>query len=145
MAERPEALSCLPTGLRNVQPLLRSSIPRPTHSALIVATDFPVSRTEDIRLFAKTSGETSLKMWPVAKHLRIRPRPRIRFGKTRLILTQCLLTDFEGISPRLLAYFLSVKTLRLQSANKTNDAFLKIHTCGPTSRNISGILAATTT
>jgi hypothetical protein len=44
-----------------IQPL-RLLILHRTHSALMAATDLPVSMAEDIRLFAKTSGATSLKM-----------------------------------------------------------------------------------
>jgi hypothetical protein len=56
-----------------------------THSALMAATDLPVSMAEDIRLFAKTSGDTSLKMWLVARYRRTRPETHIINLKPHLI------------------------------------------------------------
>ena len=38
-----------------------------THLAVMSLTDFPVSRHDETRLFAKISGATSLNMWFVAR------------------------------------------------------------------------------
>jgi hypothetical protein len=67
-AGSPDVLSCFPTGLRQIQALVRSLILYWTHSAWRVATDLPVSKTEDMQLFTKISRETSLKMWLVARY-----------------------------------------------------------------------------
>ena len=49
---------------------------RTTDLSRRVLTDFPVSKQEEIRLLANTSGATSTKMWLVASTRRIRARCR---------------------------------------------------------------------
>lgn len=48
-----------------------------THSDCISATLFPVSKTDEIRLFAKTSGETSVSRCSVARSRRALASDRI--------------------------------------------------------------------
>ena len=43
------------------------------HASRSWATDLPVSMYEDARLFAKTSGATSRRQWPVASRRRMWP------------------------------------------------------------------------
>ena len=73
MAARPDVFWYLLIGLKKAQRIVKPQTAYKTYSALRIATDLPVSMADDKRLFANTSGDTSLKIWLVARYRRMRP------------------------------------------------------------------------
>ena len=73
------------------------------------STDFPVSKTEDRRLLANTSGDTSMNIWFVASKRRMRAG-NIDKGKLIKPLRQEH-TQFPGVNVSRLGNFTSVFSL----------------------------------
>jgi hypothetical protein len=82
IAAIPLVLTCLELGLGTDVRASHTVLLCSTYSATRDVTDFPVSRADEIRLFAKMSGWTSTKMWFVAR--RRRTRAEYHVSKTSL-------------------------------------------------------------
>ena len=60
--EIPEVPICFDSGLHIVSSLLLAAVVLKTNLANSSSTDFPVSKTDDRRLLANTSGDTSVNI-----------------------------------------------------------------------------------